>query len=234
MKQLFTALFIFAMLFSVPALIAQNISDLPSNSFPFNLGGQTMMRIDNRYEGLKGTYTLFEEFKTGTVELTKGKFSNVLINYDAYTDNLLAKNEKIADAVQMRKDMVVSFAMRDLVTGQDFLFTKHSVNGVPTFMLNLVHDTISLYCRVTKTIKKADIGGAYNTSEKRYDEFVMANTFYTDKGNGLQELQKGKKGILQAFPEYHDQLSSYLKRNKIDFNDYNQMKRVVLFINELN
>lgn len=225
--------FVFAVLCLSTRLIAQNVSDLPSNSFPFNLGGQTMMKYDNRYEGVRGTYTFAEEFMRGTVELKNGKFSDVLINYDALTDNLLAINDKLKDTVQIRKDLITNFVMSN-AGGEKFAFTKQPINGTPTFLLELVDDIISLYCRVSKTIKKAEIGGAYNVSEKRYDEFITVYTYYVVKEKGgLQEIQKSKKGILQAFPEFNDQLSAHLKKNKINFNDNSQVKLVILYVNTL-
>jgi hypothetical protein len=91
-----------------------------------------------------------------------------------------------------------------------------------------------LYCRISKTIKKADIGGAYNTSENRHDEFVTTSTFYVAKENGvLQEIQKSKKGILRVFPEFNDPLSTYLKQNKIDFDNHDHMKLVIQYVNTL-
>jgi len=66
-------------------IVGQNISDLPANSAPFNFTGYTAKVFDNRYEGVKGTYTFFENFRPGTVDLKKGELTGVLINYDAYT-----------------------------------------------------------------------------------------------------------------------------------------------------
>lgn len=233
MKHFKAVAFVFATLGCSTVVNAQGVSDLPANSFPYNLSGRSVMTYDNRYEGVKGTYTFLDEFMPGTVELKKGKFTNVLINYDAYNDNLLAKNDKINDVVQMRKDLVINFVLKN-ASGKEFAFTKQSINGTPTFLLNLVRDTISLFCRISKTIKKADIGGAYNTSENRKDEFVTTSTFYFAKGNDdLQEIQKNKKGILNAFPEFKDQLSTYLKQNKIDFNSHDHMKLVIMYVNTL-
>jgi hypothetical protein len=214
-------------------LIAQSVSDLPPNSFPYNFAGSSVMAYDNRYEGVKGTYTFLENFSLGTVELKRGKFSNVLINYDALTDNLLAINDKLKDTVQMRKDMVMSFVM-DNNAGEKFVFTKQSVNGVSVFLLELVNDTTSLFCRIGKTIKKAEIGGAYKIDENMHDEFVTSNTFYVAKWtNDLQELQKNKKAVLKMFPEFNDQLSVYLKQNKTDFKDQEDMKRLIQYVNTL-
>lgn len=220
-------------LISLKNLMAQNVSDLPVNSFPFNVTGQTFKAYDNRYEGVKGTRTFFEEFRPGSVELKRGKFDNVQLNYDAYSDNLLALNDRIKDTVQLRKDMVVSFVLSG-VSGEEFPFKKLLIKGSPTFLMSLVLDTISLYCRISKSIKKAEFGGAYRISDSRSDEFVTVNTFYVSKESvELQEIQNGKKGILKMFPEFEDQLSVYMKKNKIDFKDHNQMKELILYINSL-
>jgi len=209
-------------------LRAQTVSDLPT----LNLSGQSVITFDGRYEGVKGTYTLFEEFRPGKVELVSGKFSNVLINYDAYGDNLVAKNAQMKDAVMMRKDMVLSFGLND--SGEEYLFIKRNVSGKPTFLLDLVRDSISLFCKISKTIKKANVGGAYNTTETRYDEFIITKTFYVSKRGGeLIEMQKFKKAVLETFPEYEDQLSDYIKKNKVDYKDHNQMKLLVEYINTL-
>jgi hypothetical protein len=226
-------IFLFACLIGWNNLMAQNVSDVPMNSFPFNVTGQSFKAYDNRYEGIKGTYTFLVEFRPGVVELKRGKFNNVQLNYDAYSDNLIAINDKVKDTVQLRKDMVVSFVLIG-ASGEEFAFRKLSILGTPTFLLSLVRDTISLYCRISKTYNKAELGGAYRIPDSRSDEFVTVNTYYVTKGSDhLQEIRKSKNGILEAFPGHEEQLSAYLKKNKIDFKDYNQMKLVVIYVNSL-
>ena len=233
MKHMIILAFVFVIAGYTIEVKSQSISDLPTNSFPYNIAGQSFKAYDDRYEGVKGNYTFLEEFMPGTVELVKGKFSNVPINYDAYTDNLLAMNDKINEAVQMRKDMVLNFVLTNSA-GKEFPFSKQSLNGTPTFLLELVRDTISLFCRISKTIKKADFGGAYRIDETRHDEFVTSDIYYVAKGTlKLQELRKSKKYVLQMFPEFKDQLSVFLKQNKIDFNNHDHMRLVIQYINTL-
>ena len=214
-------------------LIAQNVSDLPANSAPFNFTGYSSMTFDNRYEGIKGSYTFLEDFSLGTVQLKKNKFTNILINYDAYSDALLAKSEKMKDTVELRKDLVESFVLKN-GAGEEFIFVKKKLNTGPAFLWEIVRDSITLYCRIGKKIKKAEIGGAYNISEVRYDEFINTNQYYVDKGSGeLILIQGTKKGLLKTFPEIESDLSAYLKKNKVDFDDYAQVKAVAMYINSL-
>jgi hypothetical protein len=212
---------------------AQNASDLPANSFPFNLSGQTVKTFDNRYEGVRGSYTFMSDFQPGIIELKGTLYKNVLINYDAYTDNVIAKHDKLEGAVQLRKDMISRFELNTSSDGV-YAFVKRNVKGVPTFLLAIHEDSVSLYCKVSKTIKKANMGGAYNASQTNYDEFITMNTYYFqhDKGE-LSEIQNNKKGILKALPNHEKELTDYLKGKKLDFNDYEQMKLLSLYINEI-
>ena len=232
MKKVKVIMFVFAIGCFSTGLIAQNVSDLPSNSFPFNLGGQTVMKYDKRYVGVKGFHTFFENFQPGAVELRKGEVANGWISYDAYTDNLLATIEKTKDTVQLRKDLVKGFVIKR-PSASEVVFVKKEVNGIPTFLYELSRDSISMYCKVSKRIIKAEIGGAYNVTEKNYNEFVTENTYFVTKSGALTELPKSKKGVIKTFPEFKDQISDFFKVNKIDFNNYNHMKSLVVFINSL-
>lgn len=217
----------------VVEIFSQNVSDLPANSFPFNFTGQTVMAFDNRYEGVKGTYLFFETFSPGSIELKGGKYENVLINYDAYHDHVLAKSEKVEGWVQLRKDMIGGFTLKN-ETGEEFHFEKKKLKGSIVFMLRIVRDSISWYCKVSKTIKKADVGGAYNIAENRFDQFVTVNSYYVDKGdNQLMPVQNNKKGVLKVFPEYEKQLTEYLRHSKVDFDDYDQIRALSGYINSL-
>lgn len=212
---------------------AQNVSDLPANSFPFNLSGQIVKTFDNRYEGVRGSYTFLDDFQPGIIELKGTLYKNVLINYDAYTDNVIAKHDKLEGAVQLRKDMISRFELNTSSDGV-YAFVKRNVNGIPTFLLAIHEDSVSLYCKVNKTIKKASMGGAYNASQTNYDEFITVNTYYFQHNKGeLIEIQNNKKGILKALPNLEKELTDYLKGKKLDFNDYEQMKLLSLYINEI-
>jgi hypothetical protein len=129
--------------------------------------------------------------------------------------------------------MVVKFVLTNS-SGKEFPFSKQSISGTPTFVLDLVRDSISLFCRVNKTIKKADFGGAYRIDETKHDEFVASNIYYIAKGKAeLLELQKNKKDVFRMFPEFKDQLTVYLKQNKVDYKDQEEMRALIKYINTL-
>jgi hypothetical protein len=190
--------------------------------------------MDNRYEGIEGSYMLFDDFVPGKMILKRDKvYTNVMLNYDAYSDELIAKDLRLNETVIIRKDMVESFTLES--PDGVIEFTKMSINGVPTYLLGLINDSLTLYVKAGKKIKKANLGGAYNTSEIRSDQFVADYVYYVVRKAeaSLLKIENTKRGIVKAFPEYESQLSDYLKRKRIDFNDFNQVRLLVMHLNTL-
>jgi len=224
-------LLVLSILFGIEMVCAQNVSDLPANSFPFNLSGNTIQTFDNRYEGIQGHHTFFEDFSPGLVELkNKEIYQNVLINYDAILDNLIAKSERTSSNMVVRKGLVQRFVLYK--GNEEFRFIKHSINGLPVFLLELVDGEIAFYCKVTKSIKRAELGGAYNTSQNRYDEFKSSYVYYVKDLKGLREIPQTKKGVIRSFPNLETKLNTFFKQNRIDFNDYSQGRFLFKYISE--
>lgn len=115
---------------------------------------------------------------------------------------------------------------------REFRFVKHSVNGIPTFLLELIEGDIAFYCKFSKSIKRAEIGGAYNISESRYDEFKSSLTLYMRDSKGLREIPQNKKGVIRSFPNLENKLNTYFRRNRIDFNDYSEVQLLFEYISE--
>ena len=216
--------------FASATAFAQQPSDLPPNSAPFNLSGAQVATFDHRYEGVKGFYTFLEDFVPGKVELKKDQvYDNVLINYDAVSDNLIAKSEKIGGLVTVRKDLIQRFVLK--AEDVEYTFEKKTVKGIHVFLLKLTEGNTQFYCKLSKSIKQTDLGGPYNTSGANYDEFKQVVTYYFVGMEGsLSELPSNKKGILKAFPQLEIELTQFFKETKIDFNDFRQAQLLFFFI----
>ncbi len=212
--------------------IAQLPSDLPPNSAPFNLSGMQVATFDYRYDGVKGYYTFFEDFVSGVVDMKKDqRYENVLINYDAVTDNLIAKSNKMEGAVLVRKDLVLRFVLR--TDEEEYVFEKTEVKEIPVFLLRLTEENEIFYCKVSKSIKNIDLGGPYNTAQGYSDEFKLILTYYHTLDDGsLKEIPASKKGVIRTFPQLEKELTQYFKNNKVDFNNRQQTQLLFTFISE--
>lgn len=210
------------------SVVAQSVTDLPANSAPFNMTGQIVKAFDNRYEGVRGTYMFSEDFVPGTVIFKKGVLKDVLLNYDAYNNTVLAKRKNGKDVFELRRDLVTNFTLQ-FPDSTEYLFVKESVGNEDLFLLALSEDPI-LYYRIEKKLKQAEIGGAYSVSGNNYDEFVNQNTLYTKQGSVCVEVKKNKKGLVSAFPAYKDRIESFFAKNKIDFNNLMEMRLMALVL----
>jgi hypothetical protein len=220
-KLLHSATFLFA----CATLFAQNVSDLPANSFPFNMSGTTVKAFDNRYEGIKGTHMFLEDFKRGSVLLRTTLYKKVLLNYDAVNDLVLIQRDLKTDAFELRKDMVSEFTLSD--NGEVFHFVRLVKDSNPSYFLELLNGKTSIYCKSIKILQRTEIGGAYNNSDNTSDQFKMQNSFFTLKDGELVEFTLSKKGLTKFFPEKEKQITAALKGKKIDSTNFSELR--VLF-----
>lgn len=200
-KLLHSATFFFA----CTTMYAQNVSDLPANSFPFNMSGTTVKAFDNRYEGVQGTHLFFDEFTLGTVMLRNTLYRDVWLNYDAVNDLVLIKKDIKSDAFELRKDMVSEFTLSD--NDQLYHFIRLTSDSGFKYLLELFSGNISVYCKASKVLQRAEIGGAYNTSDKKYDQFSLQTEFFLRTDAGLTEFNFTKRGLTKLFPEKEKKIS---------------------------
>lgn len=223
------------LLMSTGRMMGQNVSDLPANSYPFNLTGQTIMKFDERYKDVNGYHTYAEKFVKGTVRLRTGQVhKNVLINYDCVNDDLISQSNAMSGAMLVRKDLVESFTMSLPGQSGEVHFIQQTISESPTFLWVLVADTIPLFCKVKKVIKGGDFTGAYNTNEYKAREFVTEYVFYISMSkNQFIEVPNKRKSFVKLFPQYQQQLEEYFQSSKVNFNDTNDVRLLMLFVNDL-
>ena len=91
---------------------------------------------------------------------------------------------------------------------------------------------VVLYKKIYKTLREPDYKGAYS-SGRDYAEFVSEEKlFWLERGKPLKEL-RNKKIFLEQFPEHEDALAKFVKKEKIDFKDENDLRQLFGYLNEL-
>jgi hypothetical protein len=194
--------------------------------------GNTVFRsFDDRYAGVKGGTTLLQEWAPGKITMTRGQvFSHDKINYDAFNGELivLRDDREAVVNVNMVKDFVLN-------VGADTLhFTRlPGADGKLAFFQKLVPDAkVGLYKKVYKILVEPDYKGAYSTG-RNYAEFISEEKFFcVVPGKGMKEL-KSKKNLLEEFPDHKDALNQFIKKEKIDFKNQNDLKNLFVYLNKL-
>lgn len=179
--------------------------------------GTLMQTISHSQYEITGSVLLSPEFLPGTLELLQNRvYDDILINYDAYSDNVIVSSEKTG-LMEIDKALVAGFSM----TEEDYrhVFFRKNVEGKSTFLLTLLSDSVSFYCRIKK---KVESNAKRNNSEKR-SEIQTTLTYFVERNGNLLKVRPTRKAMLAAFPNHKNGLSKYLQENKVDFDNYREV-----------
>jgi hypothetical protein len=172
--------------------------------------------FDNRYQGIRGYPTLFEEFVEGSVELKNGvSAKRIDLNLDVVTGELLLKSRTMNKVLVIQTKQVKSFIIADFAGKREFL----NVEGLG-YCEQVYEGKNKLYLKHSKYIEKASYGGAYNNNARRYDEFVGNSRYFLVKETATpEEIRLSRKNIEKAFPEQAGKVKSYFREVGPDLND---------------
>lgn len=202
-----------------------------------NLTGAVVRDFDNRYEGVRGTPMLFESLKEAVIQFRDGNKQKIPVNLDLYNREILIKQRNSNDMMYLDKKYITSVTFGDPSVGAAIVYAMFPLAGKIDFFQTLVADTVGLYLRPRKILEKADFNGqtagAYNTG-KRYDEFVDANTYFIRTRNGeMTEVKPTKAAVLKVFPQQEAVIEKYIKSNKLNLKDQQDLITVIQYINTL-
>ncbi len=172
--------------------------------------------FDNRYEGVKGTPFLFEEWTPCEIYLENGtEFKDELkLNYNAETNeiHLLSPNNtvRILYSTQIKKFVATpksgsSFFVR-------FKPTELGLKEGPEIFCEVLYDGETKLVKKTNVIyKKANYEGAY-AQGKTYDEYQKTDKLYIKTKNGYEKIGLSKGAVMKLFPEKKAELKGYFKK----------------------
>jgi hypothetical protein len=224
-------LLLFLLVISSRILFAQNISDLPANSFPFNLSGQSIMQFDDSHDGILGYRTFTQDFNIGSVRFTDGTtYNQVPINYDALEDNLITYYGKIKSSVILRKDLIRDFYF--LIDGDTLFFERHSIEGASQFLIPFAIGNTIIYCGPRKILRRAERGQAYSTAENTQDSFIDSYVYYYKKNGVFLKINFTKNWVTEIFARHKDEIKRYWRENKVNVNNIKSVATLVVFINQ--
>ena len=208
----------------------ENLRELGSLS-----GTGHVRTFDNRYEGTRGTPYLSEEWLPGQVFL---KSQNRIIikemNYNCF-ENEVAYLDPSTKAVMLINKYNIDLFY--LISGPDtlvFVPVQLEENKAPVFAQLLHRGESSLYKRYEKEFIRANYEGAYS-ADRKYDEFADKSSLYlsTEEDPGLNKVKKSKKQFLASFPGAEDELSAFIKTEKLDLKLEEDIIRLLRYYDSL-
>ncbi len=208
----------------------ENLRELGSTD-----GTGTVQTFDNRYEGVKGTPYVFEQFRQGEVFL-KSKKKVVIkdLNYNCMENEIVYLDPATKVTRLMNRFKVDLFMLHDGTEMITFVPLKLEEDAETIFAQVLYNKGSMVYKVYEKEWVKANYEGGYS-ADRKYDEFVdKYSLYFMKKGeNVLYKAKKSKKQMLAAFPGQENQISSFIKSNRLDLKNEESLVKLLEFYDSL-
>jgi hypothetical protein len=208
----------------------ENLRELGSLS-----GTGNVRTFDNRYEGTKGTPYVFEQWFPGEVFMKNKK--RIIIeemNYNCYDNEVAYLDPSSKTVMLINRYTVDLFYLKSGVDTLVFVPIQLEEDKTPVFAQVMYKGESSLYKRYGKEFVRANYEGAYS-ADRTYDEFADKSSLYLSLHNdpALKKLKKSKKQILGLFPEAEDELSAFIKAEKLDMKNEEDLVKLLKYHDSL-
>jgi hypothetical protein len=192
------------------------------------LGNNVYRAIDNRYKGVHGTMTIFENYLPGKIVMSKGQIVvHDKVNYDAYNDELIVikKDQEVALATLMVNNFSLYSPSCDTL---DFVRLIDSKGKIGFFEMLFHGEQMSLVKKHKKILLEPSYKGAYSAG-REYAEFINENKKFVLLSDNQPKEFKNRKTLIEILPDKKDQIEKYCKQNKVDFKKEDDL--LYLFVN---
>jgi hypothetical protein len=161
--------------------------------------------FDERYEGVRGSPLLYEEWRDGHVVFEDGRELSYekLFNIDATTGELL---------IVLPSNNIVALPSTRI----------HSVSKIldsPMYLARVYScGDITLYYAPLKKFKAADYKGAYSP-DRRYDEYIDEPVVLAKVGSDFRDLKLKKKQVVKALEDVMPDIGDRVQGGKFEMEE---------------
>lgn len=182
---------------------------------------------------IEGSPYMNDEFVKGDLLTTKSEMMNgILLRYNVYDNEMEVKVKEIAYEVPA-KDLVMRVILEDKTF--DYLPFQVADEEKQIGYLELIKEgEWNLYCRHSKKYKEAqppkamqENGAPAKFIDKPVVYFLKKNQ--DDVAFGF----KNKKQLVNLFPEHEKKVQEFISKNKLKYNDPEDLKKLLNFCNIL-
>ena len=229
MKTIKKALFIFFVTLTSTVLYAQDwsleVNDIRDYHRMINHGS----KVTNSYADIKGSPYFFEDFRKGSVITKNGKKYNGEFRYDLYADQIEFKLD--GDVYWIANPELMEYIKID-----DKLFVYYdkdmtdSKNGF--YYQVLVMGECKLLYRKGINLKEAEPPKPY-VDAKPATFIDRKPLYYIQKGIAYPQKVSNKGDLLENLSDKKQEVSAFIKKNKISVNNKDELIDLIEFYNSL-
>ncbi len=183
---------------------------------------------------INGTPFLFDDFKSGTLELKDGKSSQeVPLRYNVYRDVFEIKYN--SDTLTLNRPFDVKYIHLDSkIFFYDLYFTESGSGKRNGYFEIVIEGKLSLYMKRNKDMSYdsfvATYKGGGGTKEYYYVDKI---SYFCRTDNGEPFLFRSSKSFLNGLTENKKEMKTFIKSNKIKFKKKDDLVSLVEYYNSL-
>jgi hypothetical protein len=182
---------------------------------------------------LIGTPLLSEDFMKGTIYFhTDRKVSDLMINYNIFTGELLYKKE--GNTYEVNTSDVLYFTVNEPEENKIQMYQQEFIPQASRreFIQVLYEGNTMLYKRRVKEFQESDYKNPYSDA-RRYDEYRDRTIYMVKLNRELKELKPRKKAVLELLNDQADQVGIFLKEEEINLNKEDDLIKLFDYYNKL-
>ena len=191
--------------------------------------------FENKYADVSGSAYLYPNFKFATIVLKDGRtYNNVQarLNLVEHEVNFIASN---GEQGYIGKGMVTSILFNDTTKdGVNANFFQTGFSPIDNqsaihFYQVLVNGKISLLKSINKNIEER----LNELSGEKSKEFAQRENLYVLSEGSLKRVKKDSDFFLSTMANQKEAINQYIRTNKLNFKNEEQLKKLVEFYNSL-
>lgn len=191
----------------------------------------TLLR-EIKYEDVKGSPYLSDNWALGKVTTKSGKhYADVPLKYNVMDDKLIFKHENGNPMYFV--EPVTAFELNNIISGTSAKF----VNGLPgtdhynasSYYEVIFSGQVSLFKKIGKVITESKEYGSAITNKS----FNTTSNYFVLSDDKFSKITPNKKTISILFPSKEQQLNDYLKKEKIDLKNDDDLKKLFEYLNKI-
>ena len=192
-----------------------------------------MVEFDNRSASLKGDYYILDKWYEGNITFKSGELiTGLLTNYDLENDQVEVKYEDMIKVIPLLR--IDNFVIADEDNSRLFMPCENYNYGNGVLMAGVCEvldsNYFGLIIKYTSEIKEATYVPALDMGKKE-DEIILKKKYFLTIGKSAYEIPGRKQLFAELYAPYADDISLYLKKNKLNPKDDDDLHTILNYLN---
>lgn len=184
-----------------------------------------------KYSGIRGTPLLFDKWINGTVITVAGKYDNLLLKFDIYSNTLLLNKDEESFEFS---DKILQFVLKPKeIDSSTYLYFKNGLSGSNIkpyqYVQVITEGKINLYKLNNKIVSEMS-----EINAGMIKTFTNSANYYILVNKELKFFKLNKNDVLELIKDKNDKVELYIKEQNRNLKKENDLIDVIRYYNSIN